>query len=92
MERILSARLGHILVRTDTRRLKSLARQLFVFIRHQMATERELVDVSALPSEIENPDLSTPSVNSKNKFIEKHTLGSGTPRLYLDLGYGLFLQ
>ena len=59
MERILPTRFGHILVRTDTRRLERLARQLFVLIRHQMAAERELVNVGALASEIENPDLFT---------------------------------
>jgi hypothetical protein len=57
-----------------------------------MAAERELVDVRALASEIENPDLFHPSASSRNKFTDKRTLGSGTPRLYLDLGYGLFLQ
>ena len=65
MERILAARLGHILVRADTSRLESLARELLILIRHQMAAERELVDVSTLASEIENPDLYYSSANSR---------------------------
>jgi hypothetical protein len=56
-----------------------------------MAAEGELVDVGALTSEIENPDLFTCEQIAKTNPL-KRTLGSGTPRLYLDLGYGLFLQ
>lgn len=57
MERILAARLGHILVGADTCCLKCLARQLLVLIRYQVAAEGELIDIGALASQIENPDL-----------------------------------
>ena len=94
MERILPARLRHVLVGADTGRLESLGRQLLVLIRDEVSAERELVDGGTFTTEIVDADLSL--------HISKHisprpneqalTLGSGTPRLYLDLGYGLFLQ
>jgi hypothetical protein len=56
MERILPARLGNILVRTNPRSLQRLAGELFVFVRDEVAAERELVDVGAFAAQIEDSD------------------------------------
>jgi hypothetical protein len=57
METILPARLRHILVRTDPSSLERFRRQLFVFVRHEVAAEGEIVDRGAFAAEVEDPDL-----------------------------------
>ena len=92
MEGVLSRRLGNVLVGADTSSFESLARQLFVFIGDEVSTEGEVVDGSALSSQVEYPDLILTSVTSCKSESSGRTLESGTPRLYRDFGYGLFLQ
>jgi hypothetical protein len=57
MERILSGRLGDILVGAYTRGLESLARQLLVLVRDEMATKGKIVHRRPLAAEIEDFDL-----------------------------------
>jgi hypothetical protein len=58
-----------------------------------MATEGEIVHRGPLAAEIEDFDLSDRMSQHGTTFgSDDDTLGSGTPRLYLDFGYGLFLQ
>lgn len=59
-----------------------------------MAAEWEIVYTCALPSQVEDLDLYGSKLSEPQKSTElgRRTLGSGTPRLYLDFGYGLFLQ
>ena len=57
MERILPARLRHVLVRTNPSSFQSFTRQLLVLIRHEVAAEWKLVNVSTFTSQIEYPYL-----------------------------------
>ena len=60
-----------------------------------MATEGEIVNGGTFATQIEDTDLVTIILLTFDKILKKVevlALGSGTPRLYLDLGYGLFLQ
>jgi hypothetical protein len=94
MERILPTRLRHILVGANTGGLESLGRQLLVLVRDEVSAEGELVDGGTFTTEIVDADLSShiSKTRSPQSNEQALTLGSGTPRLYLDLGYGLFLQ
>jgi len=57
MEGILSGGLGDVLVGTDTSSFKCLARELFVFVGDKVSAEGEVVDGSALSTQVEDPDL-----------------------------------
>lgn len=57
MERVLSGRLGNVLVGADTSSFESLARKLFVFVGDKVSAEGEVVDGSTLSAQVENPDL-----------------------------------
>lgn len=57
MERILAARLGHVLIRTNPGSFQSFTRQLLVLIGHKVAAERKLVNAGTFTSQIEYPDL-----------------------------------
>ena len=57
MERILPARLRHVLVGADTGRLESLGRQLLVLVRDEMRAEGEVIDAGTLAPQIEDTDL-----------------------------------
>lgn len=92
MERILAGNLRHVLVRADTCGFEGLRRKLLVLIRDEMAAEGELVDRRALAAQIEDANLQTKSAKHFNCNHIIHTFESGTPRLYRDFGYGLFLQ
>jgi len=91
VERVLARCLGDILVGADTGCLEGLRAQLLVLIRDKVTAEGELVNGGTLSAEIENSDLWTSKYMSDERWRKK-TLESGTPRLYRDLGYGLFLQ
>ena len=65
-----------------------------------MAAEGELVNGGTLTTQVEDTNLMIGQERAdcqsmfKQQFSKRaeRTLGSGTPRLYRDLGYGLFLQ
>jgi hypothetical protein len=57
MEGILSGRLGDIFVGAYTCGLESFARQLLVFTRDEMTTEREVVDGRPLAAQIKDFNL-----------------------------------
>jgi len=57
-----------------------------------MSAEGEVIDGSTLSAQVEDPDLILTSIISRKSERNGRTLESGTPRLYRDLGYGLFLQ
>ena len=65
-----------------------------------MAAEREIVDRRALTAQVEDANLEVPAHRSVISHLlsllhydkGRSTFDSGTPRLYLDFGYGLFLQ
>ena len=57
MESILSGNLHKVLVGANTGSLKSLGTQLFVLVGDHVDAERELIDVRALASEIEDTNL-----------------------------------
>jgi len=57
VELILGRVLHHVLVAADTAGLESLSRELLVFIGDEMDAEWEVVDVSLLAAQIEDPDL-----------------------------------
>lgn len=58
MKRVLAARLGHVLVGANSGRFERLARELFVFVRDEVAAERELVNRGAFSAEVKDLDLS----------------------------------
>jgi len=58
MERVLSGRLGNVLVGADTSSFESLARKLFIFVGDKVSAEGEVVDGSTLSAQVEDPDLS----------------------------------
>ena len=106
MERVLAGGLGHVLVGANTGGLESLGRQLLVLVRDERRAEGEVIDAGTLAPQIEDTDLRNVGEDSGDeddasvsegramwrRNSRKITFGSGTPRLYLDLGYGLFLQ
>ena len=57
VERILTGRLGHVLVSTDTRGLQSLGRDLLVLVTDQVHTEWEFVYRCLLTTQIVDTDL-----------------------------------
>ena len=85
VEGILSRGLGDILVGTDTSSLQRLRRKLLVLVRNEMAAEWEFVDRSTFAPQIKYTNLLR---RNETKYIDgtADTLGSGTPRLYRDLG------
>ncbi len=93
VEGVLARRLGNVFIGTDTGGFKGFGRKLFVFIRDEVATEGELVDGGTFATQVKDTDLINVSIfrRTKSRGFER-TFGSGTPRLYRDLGYGLFLQ
>ena len=89
MEGVLSGSLGYVLVGANTGGFQSLRGELLILVGNEMAAEGELVDVGALTAEIEDTDLQhrvSLFIPISNMRRERRTLGSGTPRLYLDLG------
>lgn len=92
MEGILASNFRYILVRTDASGFEGFRRKLLVLIGDEMAAEGELVDRRALATQIEDTDLQTISAKHFTSTYLFHTFESGTPRLYRDFGYGLFLQ
>lgn len=94
VERVLPRDLRNILVRADARGLERLRGQLLVLVRDEVAAEGELVDGGAFAAEVEDADLRlmVRRVRFYTFMVDRQTFGSGTPRLYLDFGYGLFLQ
>jgi hypothetical protein len=88
MEGVLSRGLGHVLVGANTGGFQRLGGELLILIGDEMAAEGELVDVSTLTTEIEDTDLEAAgfSLHSNLRGDWERTLGSGTPRLYLDFG------
>ena len=58
MERVLSGRLGNVLVGADTSSFESLARKLFILVRDKVSAKGEVVDGSTLSAQVEDPDLS----------------------------------
>ena len=69
MERVLSGRLGNVLVGADTSSFESLARKLFVFVGDKVSAEGEVVDGSALSTQVKDPDLilTSATVESLNR-------------------------
>ena len=57
MERILPRGLRDVLVRANARSFQSLARELFVLVRHKVAAEWEIVDGRPFTAQVEYPDL-----------------------------------
>lgn len=57
VETIFTAGLHHVLVGTDTGSLKSFTGQLLIFIRYHVSTQGELIHLSLLPAQVEDPDL-----------------------------------
>jgi hypothetical protein len=57
VEGVFTRGLGHVLVTTDTASFKGFSRQLFVFVGHQVDTEREVIDMSLLATQIVDSDL-----------------------------------
>lgn len=57
MERVLAARLGDVLVSTDTSSLKRLRGDLLVLVTNEMAAEREVVHTGLLTAKIEDTNL-----------------------------------
>lgn len=93
MERILSRSLGDILVGANTGGFKSFRRKLFVLVGDEMAAVGELVDRGTLTAQIEDTNLmieqegaSLSDFWKRDLQARERTLGSGTPRLYRDLG------
>jgi len=56
VETVFSGNLNQVLVGTDTGGFESLGAQLFILVGDEMDAERELIDTSTLPSEIEDTD------------------------------------
>ena len=77
------------LVGANTGSFQSFGTQLFVLVRNQVNAEGKLVDICALSAEIEDANLQS-CQRMKTRCIQMLTLtlGSGTPRLNLDFGYG----
>src|SRR5258706_6756356 len=97
MERILSGGLGNVLVGANTGGFEGLRRQLLILIGDKVAAEGEVVDGGTLAAKIVDAYLGIGANGVSITFQrrvsrEDRTFESGTPRLYLDLGYGLFLQ
>jgi hypothetical protein len=90
VERILSGSLRHVLVGANTGGFQSLGRQLFVLIRDQVGAEGEVIDRGTFTAKIEDTDLKyiqeITQQNNAERVGSGLTFGSGTPRLYLDLG------
>lgn len=57
-----------------------------------MAAEREFVYGGTFASKVKDANLTGNSGSKGWEVGKRHTFESGTPRLYRDLGYGLFLQ
>jgi len=57
MESFLSSNLDEVLVGANTGGLESLGAQLLVLVGHHVDAEREVIDVGALATKIEDPDL-----------------------------------
>jgi len=57
MERVLSGCLAYILVGTNTGGFKGLGRNLLILVRDEVGTEREVVNASALATQVEDADL-----------------------------------
>ena len=96
MERILAGGLGDVLVGANSGGFESLRRELLILIGDEVAAEGELVNRGTLAAEIVDAYLSVAASRVSIVFNDvagnDGTFESGTPRLYLDFGYGLFLQ
>lgn len=93
VERVLARRLGDVFISADTGGFEGLGGELFVFIGDKMAAEGELVDGGTFTTQVKDADLVEVGLFREVKSWKfGRTFGSGTPRLYRDLGYGLFLQ
>lgn len=57
MERVLAGELGHVLVAGDTRRLESLAGDVFLLPGNEVDAEGELVDALLLHPDVVDSDL-----------------------------------
>lgn len=57
VETVFTACLDHVLVGGDTCSLKSLGAQLLELVGNEMDASGEVIDVRALPAEIEDTDL-----------------------------------
>jgi hypothetical protein len=82
MERILARSLGDVFVGTDTGSLESLARELFILVRNEMAAEGKVIDGCTFAAQVEDTDLlQIVEIATKQHGRYKRTFGSGTPRL-----------
>ena len=57
VETFLSGVLDHVLVGADTGGFEGLGAQLLVLVRDEVDTEGEVIDLGALPAQIEDSDL-----------------------------------
>jgi hypothetical protein len=57
VELVFTAELHQVLVAANAASFESLGAQLFIFIRHEMNAEWEVIDVSPLSAQVEDADL-----------------------------------
>lgn len=65
---VFAAALHHVLVGADSGGLQSFGRELLVFIRHHVATQRELVHFGLLPTQVKDADLGIGNTPAEARF------------------------
>jgi hypothetical protein len=68
VELIFSAELHQVLVAANTASFQSFGAELFIFIRHEMNAEWEVIDVSPLSAQIENANLGVWNTTAETRF------------------------
>ena len=85
VERFLAGRLDNVLVGANTGGFQRLGRELFVFVRNQVAAEGEVVDGCALAAEIVDSDLGVGDTTVVPRLGEPVSLVSGSvQRCHID--------
>lgn len=65
---IFTTGLHHVLVGADTGSLKSFTGQLLIFIRYHVSTQGELIHLSLLPAQVEDPDLGIRNTSTETRL------------------------
>ncbi len=91
MERVLPARLGHVLVRANARGLEGFGGELLILVRDEVAAEGKVVDRGAFAAQVEDTDLLGCSYKKQRLLDFARHLGVGNTAVVAGLWVWLVL-
>ncbi len=91
MERVLPARLGHILVRANARGFKGFGGELLILVGDEVAAEGKVVDRGAFATQVEDTDLVGCSYKNQRLVDLARHLGVGNTAVIAGLWVWLVL-